>query len=62
MPFYKKLGNIPKKRHTVFKSKGGKLYYEELFGNEGFHGLSSLLYHINNILTINLKFLVHTSC
>ncbi len=47
MPFYKKLGKIPKKRHTVFKSKGGKLYYEELFGNEGFHGSSSLLYHIN---------------
>ena len=45
MPRYHKLGNIPKKRHTVFKSPEDKFYYEELFGTVGFDGMSSLLYH-----------------
>ena len=45
MPFYHKLGDIPKKRHTVFKSASGKHRYEELFGTIGFVGMSSLLYH-----------------
>lgn len=44
---YHTLGKIPPKRHTVFKSPEGKYYYEQLFGTEGFHGMSSLLYHIN---------------
>ncbi|MBK6522498.1 MAG: homogentisate 1,2-dioxygenase [Sphingobacteriaceae bacterium] len=45
MPIYHKLGNFPQKRHTVFQSKQGKHYYEQLFGTEGFNGFSSLLYH-----------------
>ncbi len=45
MPIYHKLGNFPQKRHTVFQSKQGKHYYEQLFGTEGFSGFSSLLYH-----------------
>ena len=45
MPRYHKLGEIPKKRHTVFKSPEDKFYYEELFGTVGFDGMSSLLYH-----------------
>lgn len=45
MPFYHKLGEIPHKRHTVFRQPHGGLYYEQLFGTEGFHGMSSLLYH-----------------
>ena len=45
MPFYHKLGDIPNKRHTVFKSKSGKHRYEELFGTIGFVGMSSLVYH-----------------
>lgn len=47
MPIYHQLGNIPHKRHIVFKSPSGKLYYEQLFGTEGFSGMSSLLYHIH---------------
>lgn len=47
MPIYHKLGNIPQKRHTIFKSPSGKLYYEQLFSTEGFSGMSSLLYHIH---------------
>lgn len=45
MPRYHKLGNIPPKRHTIFKSPSGDFYYEELFGTIGFDGMSSLLYH-----------------
>ena len=47
MPIYHKLGKIPQKRHTVFKNKDGKYYYEQLFGTEGFAGMSSLLYHVH---------------
>ena len=46
MPLYHKLGNIPPKRHTQFEKPTGGLYYEQLFGTEGFHGHSSLLYHV----------------
>ena len=45
MPIYHTLGNIPHKRHTTFRKKDGSLYYEQLFGTEGFSGMSSLLYH-----------------
>jgi homogentisate 1,2-dioxygenase len=47
MPIYHKLGNIPSKRHTQFENPNGGLYYEQLFGTEGFHGHSSLSYHIH---------------
>src|SRR5690625_5113289 len=47
MPFYHKLGKIPHKRHTVFKKPEGGIYYEQLFGTEGFSGMASLLYHLH---------------
>ncbi len=47
MPIYHKLGQIPQKRHTVFKDKKGNHYYEELYGTEGFSGMDSLLYHVH---------------
>lgn len=47
MPRYHTLGKIPPKRHTTFEKKDGSLYQEELFGTEGFSGMSSLLYHIH---------------
>jgi len=47
MPFYHQLGNIPLKRHTIHEKPGGGIYYEQLFGTEGFHGMSSLLYHVH---------------
>jgi len=47
MPFYKKLGKIPHKRHTTFKKEDGSLYYEQLFGTVGFDGMSSLMYHVH---------------
>ena len=47
MPIYHKLGDFPQKRHVQFKKPDGGLYYEQLFGTEGFHGHSSLLYHVH---------------
>lgn len=39
------MGLVPPKRHTIHEKPEGGIYYEQLFGTEGFHGLSSLLYH-----------------
>lgn len=47
MPVYHHLGKLPKKRHTTFKKPSGGYYYEQLFGTEGFSGMSSLLYHVH---------------
>ncbi len=47
MPIYYKVGTVPHKRHTAFKKPNGGYYYEQLFGTEGFSGMSSLLYHIH---------------
>lgn len=44
---YQKSGEIPKKRHTVFQDENGRHRYEQLFGTEGFSGISSLLYHLH---------------
>jgi len=44
---YHQLGEIPQKRHVVFKDEQGRHRYEQLFGTEGFSGVSSLLYHIH---------------
>lgn len=44
---YHQLGEIPQKRHVVFKDQNGNHRYEQLFGTEGFSGVSSLLYHIH---------------
>jgi homogentisate 1,2-dioxygenase len=46
MPIYHQLGQVPRKRHTVFRKPDGTLYAEELIGNKGFVGPSSLLYHL----------------
>jgi len=43
---YRRLGDIPRKRHMRFGSNG-RLFFEELFGREGFSGPSSLIYHRN---------------
>ena len=40
------MGEIPKKRHTVYRKKNGELFAEELFGTAGFSGMSSLVYHL----------------
>lgn len=47
MPYYRRVGEIPQKRHTQFRSPAGSLYAEELMGVEGFSSDSALLYHQN---------------
>ncbi len=47
MPIYHSLGEFPHKRHTQFEKPNGGLYYEQLFGTEGFSNVSSLLYHVH---------------
>jgi len=46
MPVYHRLGEIPSKRHKIYRQPSGELYSEELMGNMGFVGPSSLLYHV----------------
>jgi homogentisate 1,2-dioxygenase len=46
MPLYHLLGRVPRKRHVAFRKDDGSLHYEELVGNQGFTGPSSLLYHL----------------
>ena len=45
MPYYHRCGDIPPKRHTQHRRPDGRLYAEELMGEEGFSSDSSLLYH-----------------
>jgi homogentisate 1,2-dioxygenase len=47
MPYYRVAGEIPRKRHTQFRDPSGRLYAEELMGEEGFVSDSSLLYHVH---------------
>lgn len=45
MPIYHRLGDVPKKRHQVMEQGDGSMHFEQLMGNKGFVGPSSLLYH-----------------
>ncbi|GAA0962780.1 homogentisate 1,2-dioxygenase [Actinocorallia libanotica] len=45
MAYYRRLGEVPDKRHTQHRAPDGSLYHEELMGEEGFSSDSSLLYH-----------------
>ena len=47
MPFYQRLGELPRKRHIVFRDNG-TLLTEEVMGFEGFTGLESILYHLHS--------------
>jgi homogentisate 1,2-dioxygenase len=43
--YYVKVGDVPAKRHIFHRDGGGARLAEELMGEEGFSGASSLLYH-----------------
>src|SRR5512142_1033295 len=45
MAYYQQRGSVPPKRHTQHRDPDGRLYFEELMGEEGFSSDSSLLYH-----------------
>jgi len=46
LPYYRRVGEIPRKRHQIFRDEQGNLIFEELMGKEGFAAESSLLYHM----------------
>ncbi|HLH46261.1 MAG TPA: cupin domain-containing protein [Acidimicrobiales bacterium] len=45
MTYYRRVGEVPPKRHMMHRDAGGSRLPEELMGEEGFRGASSLLYH-----------------
>src|SRR5207237_544683 len=45
MPFYQRLGDVPRKRHIQFREHG-TLLVEEVMGLEGVTGNESILYHL----------------
>jgi homogentisate 1,2-dioxygenase len=47
MPFYQRLGDVPRKRHIQFRDNGA-LLTEEVMGLEGFTGNESILYHLQS--------------
>jgi homogentisate 1,2-dioxygenase len=47
MPFYQRLGEVPRKRHVQFRDNG-TLLTEEVMGLEGFSGNESILYHLTS--------------
>ena len=50
MPFYRKLGTLPPKRHTVLRNESGfrgeGLYYEEVVTTAGFGRAYGIAYHL----------------
>jgi homogentisate 1,2-dioxygenase len=48
MPHYRRVGDIPRKRHTAFRDSNDHRFHEELMGQEGFSSGSALLYHRNS--------------
>ncbi len=45
MPYYRRVGETPAKRHRQFRDGTGQLYAEELMSSVGFSEESALLYH-----------------
>ena len=45
MPYYRQVGDVPRKRHVVFPDASGGYFHEELMGFDGFSSSSALLYH-----------------
>ena len=46
MSYYVRVGDVPRKRHIWHRGADGHRLAEELMGEEGFSGASSLLYHL----------------
>jgi homogentisate 1,2-dioxygenase len=53
MPHYFSLGQIPRKRHIVFRKPDGSLYAEQLVSTEGFSDTYSLVYHCHPPTMVN---------
>jgi homogentisate 1,2-dioxygenase len=48
VPYYRRAGDVPRKRHTYVPAPDGGHLFEELIGLEGFAQESSLLYHLRS--------------
>jgi len=48
VPYYRNVGDVPKKRHVRVPGPDGRLLFEEVMGEEGFAGESSILYHLRS--------------
>jgi homogentisate 1,2-dioxygenase len=48
MTYYRRVGDVPRKRHTLAPRAGGGYLAEELMGEEGFSQESALLYHLHS--------------
>ena len=48
MTYYMRVGDVPRKRHIWHEGADGGRLAEELMGEEGFNGASSLLYHLHS--------------
>ena len=44
--YYRRVGDVPPKRHTQHRHASGALHAEEVMGEEGFSSDSSILYHL----------------
>ncbi|MHB8245944.1 MAG: homogentisate 1,2-dioxygenase [Acidimicrobiales bacterium] len=60
MPHYRRVGDIPRKRHTAHRSSSSQLRPEELMGLSGFAEESALLYHEHPPTAIRSAELVET--
>jgi homogentisate 1,2-dioxygenase len=45
MPHYRRMGDVPRKRHILVPADGGGHVHEELMGTNGFSAAAALLYH-----------------
>jgi homogentisate 1,2-dioxygenase len=61
MAYYRQMGHIPKKRHTIHRKEDGTLYREQVMGTKGFSGIQSILYH-HNPPTALKKAQLHSRC
>ncbi|MGH9169484.1 MAG: homogentisate 1,2-dioxygenase [Acidimicrobiales bacterium] len=52
MPSYRRVGDIPPKRHQQFRGPDGRLRTEQLMSSEGFSEESALSYHLNSPMAI----------
>jgi homogentisate 1,2-dioxygenase len=48
MSYYLRVGDVPRKRHVWHRAADGHRLAEELMGEDGFRGASSLLYHLHS--------------
>jgi len=48
VPYFRSVGDVPRKRHVRVPGPEGGLLFEELMGEEGFAGESSILYHLRS--------------